>query len=131
MDSGSQQHAHPAGASTAPAGCCLSWVVESDSLAVKLSAEFQGDFSAITEPDFDLPAPPKRGIRRGDIGPVPFMVYIFGLLLVSAILGLHAGWIPGILAVVAWLFILGMTVRRDLRHRDDRARDADPGARQE
>ena len=94
-------------------------------LTADLSAGFQGDFSAVTRPDFDLPEPPGRGIRRGDLGVTTFAVYLSGLGLIPAMLAIHAGWIPGVLVAVAWLLSMRMTIRRDLRRRDARARDKD------
>jgi hypothetical protein len=97
-------------------------------LTVDLSAEFQGDFSAITEPNFGLPKPPRRGIQNGDLGPVTFAVYLSGLLLLGVMPAIHADWMLDILAAVAWLLSMRMTIRRDLRRRDAKARDEDRGA---
>ena len=96
-------------------------------LTADLSAEFQGDFSAVTKPDFDLPLPPspRRGISQGDLGVTTFAVYLSGLVLIPMMFAIHAGWIPGVLVAVAWLLSMRMTIRRDLRRRDARARDED------
>jgi hypothetical protein len=94
-------------------------------LTANLSAGFQGDFSAVTKPDFNLPPPPRRGIQRGDLGDATFAVFISGYILFAVLIAIHAGWIPGILAGAAWLLSLTMTIRRDLRRRDARARDED------
>jgi hypothetical protein len=95
-------------------------------LTADLSADFQGDFSAVTKPDFDLPAPPRRrGIRQGDLGVTTFVVFYSGLYLAIGMGAIHAGWILDILAAVAWLLGMTMTIRRDLRRRDARARDED------
>jgi len=94
-------------------------------LAADLSAGFQGDFSAVAEPDFTLPPPPRRGIRNGDLGATTFVVYLSGLCFIPMMFAIHAGWIPGVLVAVAWLLSMRVTIRRDLRRRDARARDED------
>ena len=95
-------------------------------LTADLSAGFQGDFSAVTKPDFDLPKPPRPGIRRGDLGVTTFAVYLSGLGLIPIMLAIHAGWIPDVLVAVAWLLSMRMTIRRDLRRRNARAQAIPP-----
>ena len=94
-------------------------------LTADLSAEFQGDFSAVTKPNFDLPKPPRRVMRQVDLGVTTFVVFNAGLWLAIVMGAIHAGWILDTLATVAWLLSMTMTIRRDLRRRDARARDED------
>jgi curved DNA-binding protein CbpA len=54
--------------------------VDDTVLTAGLSAEFQGDFSAIAKPNFDPPAPPRRGIENGDLSLVTFAVSYFGMM---------------------------------------------------
>jgi hypothetical protein len=94
-------------------------------LTADLSAEFQGDFSAVTKPDFDLPKPRGRGIQRGELGAVSFAVCLSGILLLGVMPATHASWMLDILVAVAWLLSFTMTIRRDLRRRDAKTRDED------
>jgi hypothetical protein len=95
-------------------------------LTAGLSAEFRGDFSAVTKPDFDQVAPARRGTRKGGLaglGGVTFSAYVSGYILLGVTSAIHASPIADIVTAVAWLLGVGMSIRRVLRRRDARARD--------
>lgn len=97
-------------------------------LTADLSAEFQGDFSAVTKPNFDLPTP-RRAMRREDFSRITIAAALAVYLFLAVMAVTHGAVIPTVLAGVAWILALGMAVRRDvLRARDAGARDEDRAA---